>query len=359
MITQVREESMRLAIIGAGLTGLTAARTLRLTRPAWDVVIFEKSRGLGGRAATRRRDQCAFDHGAQLFKLPSAALERLVREELPSAELTTIAPPVWTFDAAGQVSPGDHEQNAERRYTYRDGISRLGRLLGEQLDVRRETRVAAVHATSTQHAGRMRWTLTADHGVDLGSFDAVVFTAPAPQTADLLRASALDPALAEPLLAELARASYRRCLSVTLAVAQPLNRPYYALINTDRAHPVSWLALEHVKAPERCPPGQSLITVQYAPGFSAEQWDTPLETLGAQAVTHAAALLGADLGAPLWSDRQGWRYALPAGRADFETLNRTGSGLYFAGDFTAGQGRVHLAIEQGWQVAAVLSNAEL
>jgi hypothetical protein len=29
--------------------------------------------------------------------------------------------------------------------------------------------------------------------------------------------------------------------------------------------------------------------------------------------------------------------------------------LFFAGDYTAGQGRVHLAIEQGWRVAEVIS----
>ena len=28
-----------------------------------------------------------------------------------------------------------------------------------------------------------------------------------------------------------------------------------------------------------------------------------------------------------------------------------GDGLYFAGDFIAGQGRVHLAIESGWRTA--------
>jgi len=48
------------------------------------------------------------------------------------------------------------------------------------------------------------------------------------------------------------------------------------------------------------------------------------------------------------------RYALPAGSADFARLNHTGSGLFFAGDYVAGQGRVHLAIESGRQVAALI-----
>ena len=40
------------AIIGAGIAGLRAAETLR--KAGLDVVVLEKSRGLGGRAATRR-----------------------------------------------------------------------------------------------------------------------------------------------------------------------------------------------------------------------------------------------------------------------------------------------------------------
>lgn len=52
---------MRIAVIGAGLAGLTAARELA----GHEVVVFEKSRGPGGRTATRRGpDGMRFDHGA-------------------------------------------------------------------------------------------------------------------------------------------------------------------------------------------------------------------------------------------------------------------------------------------------------
>lgn len=54
---------MRLAVIGAGMAGVTCAR--RLADAGLSPVIFEKSRGLGGRLATRRADDWRFDHGAQ------------------------------------------------------------------------------------------------------------------------------------------------------------------------------------------------------------------------------------------------------------------------------------------------------
>lgn len=52
-------------IVGAGVAGLTLARYL--AHPGHDTLVLEKSRGVGGRLATRRDGDCAFDHGAQFF----------------------------------------------------------------------------------------------------------------------------------------------------------------------------------------------------------------------------------------------------------------------------------------------------
>ena len=54
----------RVAIIGAGLSGLVVAQRLQSSA---DITIFEKSRGVGGRMATRYAGDFEFDHGAQFF----------------------------------------------------------------------------------------------------------------------------------------------------------------------------------------------------------------------------------------------------------------------------------------------------
>jgi predicted NAD/FAD-dependent oxidoreductase len=54
----------KIAIIGAGLSGAILAQELS---QFFDVVIFEKSRGIGGRTSSRRKDEFSFDHGAQAF----------------------------------------------------------------------------------------------------------------------------------------------------------------------------------------------------------------------------------------------------------------------------------------------------
>ena len=341
-----------LAIIGAGAAGLAAARMLRQRRPELAISVFEKSRGLGGRCATRRRDGFVFDHGAQNVRAPTPAIAQLLTSELPAEQLRDIGLPVWLFSAAGALAAGDPAQNAEAKWIYRDGLNRLGKLLAAGIDVRREVRVGRIAGAA---GGQAPYTLFDTGGAPLGAADMVLFTAPAPQSADILAASALDESAKAALLAELGRARYRRCISLALAYPRRVERPFYALLNSDRAHPISWLALEHSKAPERCPPGHSLIMAQMAPAWSTEHWDTPPDALQEQIAPLVAALLGDELGAPLWSDAQRWRYALPDSYANFDSLNATASGLFFAGDFAAAQGRVHLAIESGWRAAELIA----
>ena len=56
--------TQNIAIVGAGISGLTAARKL-IERH--NVIIFDKSRGVGGRMSTRYSEAYEFDHGAQYF----------------------------------------------------------------------------------------------------------------------------------------------------------------------------------------------------------------------------------------------------------------------------------------------------
>jgi predicted NAD/FAD-dependent oxidoreductase len=57
-----------IGVVGAGLSALTCSHEL-LRTGVGRIDIFEKSRGLAGRAATRRENGYAFDHGANYFSL--------------------------------------------------------------------------------------------------------------------------------------------------------------------------------------------------------------------------------------------------------------------------------------------------
>lgn len=336
---------MKLAIVGAGLAGLSAAHLLRRQELNIDIVLFEKSRGVGGRAATRRSQGALFDHGAQYIKAPTPELLQLLEQTLAHDTLVDIGLPVWTFDKQGQISSGDSTQNADPKWTYSDGITRIAKELALDLDIRFETRITRLAQANGSYL------LFNEDGTILSAADAVLVTLPAPQAQMLIAASELPQPASQTLADELGRAPYRRCLTLTLGYSPMLSKqPFYALVNTDKHHPISWLAYEHLK-PSRDTAGQHVLIAQMAPLWSVEHWDDPLLVLTTHVAELVSVLLDEDVRTPNWSNRQGWRYALPDGRADFEALNTTLPGLFFAGDYTAGQGRVHLAIEQGWRVA--------
>jgi renalase len=336
------------AVIGAGAAGLAAAWALR---DEAEVTVFEKGRGVSGRAATRRRTTDAglwrYDHGAQYVKTPEGAARNLIHEVLPTDELVDIDRPVWTFDETGRIEPGDEGHDRGGKWTYRTGVSALGKHLAEAsgATVRTATRVHRFERTAPG------WMVHADDAAH-GPFGAVLVTPPAPQSADLVQASALDADLRALLVDGLRQATYRKIYALMLVYEQPIPRPgdAYAFVNTDGEHPVSWLAFEEDK-PGHAPHG-SLLMAHMAADWTRDHYALDLDALVRVARPLLSDLLGTSLGEPAWADRQRWRYALPDAAADTEALALGAEhGLFFAGDFMAGKGRVHLALESGLTAA--------
>lgn len=337
----------RIAIIGAGVSGLAAA--LRLTEAGKEVVVFEKSRGLSGRAATRSNEGCRYDFGANYFKVRCNEVARLIFETLPTEGLQRIVGDILTFDREGRISPPDPDHKSGARWTYRDGISALGKLMAAKggFVVENSVRILRLRREESH------WLPEDEEGRRFGRFDAVLITPPAPQTADLLAASDLPASLRDALTLDLRGAAYWSQFSVVLNFGGEICLPgeAYALLNTDREHDLAWVSLENRKN-DRIPPGQSLVVAQLSPLWTEANYDLAPDAVVAHATKCLGALLQADLPTPAWSDCQRWRYAHPRIGVPQERLKQGGSmGLYFAGDALIGRGRVDEAIRTGFAAA--------
>lgn len=77
-------------IIGAGMSGLTAASALQ--QAGREVIVVDKGRGVGGRMATRRIGAATFDHGAQFVtaRTPrvAAAIQEWLKQGVEGAALS-------------------------------------------------------------------------------------------------------------------------------------------------------------------------------------------------------------------------------------------------------------------------------
>jgi renalase len=327
---------MNVAIVGAGVAGAGAAYALDT---AANVTVFEKESTVGGRTATRRQHGCRYDHGANYAK-DEGRIGDLIAD-LDMDGLVDIDAPVWTFDGENAVSEG--RDTDDRKWTYRAGIDQLAEQLFE--------RTSAVIETGTR-IGRIErtdgWRLESVVGSGLGEFDALVCTPPAPQTASLLADATWEHSLRDDLVESIGAVPYRTTVTAVLHYPFALDRPYYALVNTDGEHDIGWLSREECK-PGHVPDDESLLIVQMAPDWSAERYGERTEEIATAAAGMVAELLDDErLADPDWVDSKGWRLAQPDDAPDGESLERAGDeGLFFAGDWVAGEGRIHLALDSG------------
>jgi renalase len=271
----------------------------------------------------------------------------LITGRFRAADLMDIAKPVWTFDQRGHIQEGDPLQNMEPKWTYRRGLHTLARGMAQGLAIRLRTRIVQLRRSL---AG---WSLFDAQGHLAGEFERVLVAVPASHALELIEASLLPEAERESMCAPLRKASYRPLISVMLGYQPaPRVRPYYALVNTDKAHAISWLAWEHEKTLERVPAQAGLLIAQMAPHYSWEWWQVPSDEVIGDVIKRVATLLEELLSNHCFTDLCHWRCALPAETTDAEHLNAIALslGLAFCGDAFVG-GRVHLALEHGIAVA--------
>ena len=317
----------RVAVIGAGLAGLTCARAL--ADHNLDLTVFEKSAGYGGRCATRRDGPWRFDHGAQYFTVRDARLR----------------PYVQSWQQQGLIVPWQgalavHEQGqwqlakpGVRRWVAVPGMSALGAHLATDLTVQLNTCVALL-----QREGR-QWRLVADSGADLGVFDVVLTCVPAPQARVLL----------EPVAPQLAQRAAEAIMHPTWAAMLVLGeRPAFAwdgaFLNDDPV--LGWISRDASK-PQR---GADETWVLHASRAWSVAHLADDKADAAAAMTAAfRQVIGHDL-TPVHAVAHRWMYALPDPVAQDAALHDAALGIGAGGDWCGGP-RIEGALLSGMALA--------
>ena len=317
------------AVIGAGIAGLSCARRLR--ERGHQVTLFDKARAPAGRAATRRGDSWACDHGAQYFTARSAEFAAAVAQWCEAGVCRPWSPRLQVFGAEGRAPGPSH---APQRYVGVPGMSALGRWLAEGLELRLQ------HTVVELRRGDAGWTVrSAEHGAPAQVFDSVLLTLPPAQARALLLAHD----------AELARATepdpMEPCWCVIAVYdTDPLPALDAAFVNQG---PLSWICADHHK-PGRG--GRPCWVLHAQPQWSRAWLDASPETVTA-AMLQGFAELGAR-GAPTHVSAHRWRYARGARAAAPAMHWRAETGLGLAGDWLGG-GR----IEGAWCSGRALADA--
>jgi renalase len=201
--------SSRVAVVGAGLAGAAAAHAL--VRAGHGVTVFDKSRGPGGRLATRRAawhdrgDEprtTRLDHGAPGFTAETERFRRFVDEAVSAGWLAR-----WEPTLAPDSRPG--ADGVSPMFLPVPDMPRLCRELLGGVDCRWEVTLDGLHREADH------WRLM-QRGVAIeGEFDRVVLALPPVQAAPLLRDHAPEWA------AQAASVAMQPCWTL-LGISEPL-----------------------------------------------------------------------------------------------------------------------------------------
>lgn len=249
------------AIIGAGISGLVLAQ--KLVAAGASVVVLEKSRGFGGRMATKRVGESVYDQGAQYFTVRDPAFAELVE--------------AWRERGLVKAWP----DSPHRRLVGAPNMTAVPKALAEGLEILREHKVTAAR----RHECGC-WELDVEnHGIVRA--ERVLFTCPVPQALAVLKAGEVTlPGSEEKALGAL---QYHPCLALLVTLAGPSAVPADGVALTEG--PVRWIADNVKKGIAQNAP--AAVTIHASAEFAQANYGMPEAEVAARLLPAVEGMLGA------------------------------------------------------------------
>lgn len=313
---------MRIAVVGAGLSGLVAARALRERH---DVTVLDKGRSVGGRLATRRIGDATLDHGAQFFTVRGDAFRTQVDDWLDRGLAA-----VWCH--------GFGSTDGYPRYYGTQGMNALAKDVASGLDCRTSQMVFSCRPTEDG------WDVAIDDGTVLEA-DALVVTCPVPQSWSLLVSAEFH--IPEALF----RRQYHRTIGLLAVLDGPSGVPSPGGVQFDPASddaPWGFVADNAIKGVSAVP----ALTFHATQPWSLEHWDDDVDELRSLLVERARPWFGASL--PIETHVKKWRFAGPIDPWPEPCWVDEERGLVLAGDVFAGP-KVEGAFNSGLAAAQAIA----
>lgn len=212
---------MKIAIIGAGITGTTAAKLF--TDHGIDVDIFEKSRGLGGRLTTKRLGWGHIDIGAQYFTARHDVFKKQVEEWLEKGVIAR-----WNF-APHMVRDGKlcESPDTTPRYVGTPSMNSIVHSLAKGITTKSNTFISALHQDSSS-----KWRLESALGEAFSQYDWVVSSLPSEQCTALFNAKT-------DILDKIPESLHQPCWAVSLATSGHVSEDVQGIFGDEV---ISWVS---------------------------------------------------------------------------------------------------------------------
>lgn len=324
---------MRVAIIGAGMTGASAAAWL--VAAGVEVEVFDKGRSVGGRMSSKRLDEQHYlDMGAQYFTARDREFSALVADWQYAGVVAPWSFTPYVFNDTLQISA-----DQELRFVGVPSMQQPIKQLLANVAVITSCRIQSIYQDK-----QSRWRLSAEDGREFSGFTHVLVTTPPVQAAALVQEfPKLRTLIPETIL--------RPCWAVVLTVKSAPTEDFHSV------HPakgifvqtgcVRWVCQLQDK-PERAPATRWLV--HFSAEFSDAHVTAPAESLVFSAKTELERILSCPIEITD-SVCHRWLYAtVDAAQQSPGVLNVAELPVWLAGDWSFG-GRIENAWLAGRQAA--------
>lgn len=320
----------KIAIIGAGLAGLTFASRIKGKA---EITLFEKSRGIGGRMATRYAGDYEFDHGAQYFTAKGKDFQAFLEPFIMEGVVCDWNPKLVTITPSG-IKPRISNHPS---YVAVPRMNGLAKHIVQGLEVIGETQIEK----PCGEAGN--WQLTDLSGKDHGPFDWVVFAIPCHQAIERLPEGTAFKNTLE-------ASKMDACFSLMLGFQEAFDPGFDGAFVEDSA--IGWMSVNSSK-PDR-PKGFSMM-VQSHNQWAEEHVDDDRESVMQHLLKEASSLTGHDLTGADHKVLHRWLYASTNTPAGASYLLDETKQIACIGDWCI-RGRVEAAFESGFALAGKLED---
>ena len=320
----------KILIIGAGMSGLSAARELQTA--GHEVTVVDKGRGIGGRMATRRFAGGRFDHGAQFFTTRSDEF-KATAEDWQSENVAH-----YWFD--GTPTPDEPQKNdGHPRFCGSDGMTGIGKYLMRDLDVQ------LGHEIETLARENGVWTAATADGTSFNG-EELILTAPIPQSLQLFDTS--NCKLPDAMRATLESVTYEPCFTVLAQLDGPSNlaAPGLLYVNGD---PIWWIADNYQKGVS---PIEGSVTIHSSGAYARAHYDDDQSQVGRELIAHCEKWLGSPVKE---FEVRRWRYSKPENPLDIGIARDEKHAITFAGDALMGA-KIEGAFTSGLMAARKLNS---
>ena len=279
-------KNKKVAIIGAGISGLILADKLSKIS---DVRVFDKSRGIGGRMATRRVDNYHFDHGAQFFTAQCEIFQNFCQK----AENDNIIErwmPKYAEISGDNVIFKDRFTSGKPYFVAKPQMNSLCKYLAKDINIELNKKIEFVDYMNN------KWLLKTENE-EFGDFDYLILAIPSHQAAELAPKSFKYFDL-------ISKAKMLGCFSLMIGLEKELKLDFDAALVKDSI--INWISLNNSK-PGR--PNATSLLVNSSNDWAESCIEDDLDSLKQQMLDQLSKIIDLDSDNINYSTLHRWRYA--------------------------------------------------